>query len=431
MKKNTPFENYLRILKKSWKILNLSEKEISALQKPNAVHTKEISEKMDSRETKEFSAYRMQFNNARWIYKWWIRFHPEANEDEVMALSALMAIKCAVVDIPMWWWKWWVQCNPKEMSQNEIEKVARWWIWAMHEVIWKNKDVPAPDVYTNPQIMAWMVDEFEKIKWRSEPWVLTWKPVEIWWSKWRWSATAQWWVFVLEEYVKSQNLDKKNLRVAIQWFWNAWYFAAKFLKDLWYKIVAISDSQWWIYCKRWLECDEKWWMCPVKIMNTKKEMWSVTHHEKNNKWKIEILSNSELLECDCDILIPAALDNQITAENADKIKAKIILELANWPTNTDADKILNEKWIFVIPDVLANAWWVTVSYFEWVQNNYWYYWEEDEVQEKLKKIMVKAFNNARKNMKEKNISHNISLRDSCFAIAVERILKAMSLKWQI
>lgn len=425
--KNTPFENYLRILENSWKILNLSEKEISALKKPNAIHTKEISIQMDSWEIKEFSAYRMQFNNARWIYKWWIRFHPEANEAEVMALSALMAIKCAVVDIPLWWWKWWVQCNPKELSQNEIEKISRWWIWAMHEYIWKDKDVPAPDVYTNWQVMSWMLDEFEKIKWRSEPWVVTWKPLEVWWSKWRISATAQWWIFILEEYVKSQNLKKEDLRVAIQWFWNAWYFAAKILKDLWYKIVAISDSQWWIYCQKWLKCNESWWICPIEVMESKKSKWSVLNHEWKNEWDLKIISNEELLECDCDILIPAALDNQITSENADKIKAKIILELANWPTSTDADEILNEKWIFVIPDVLANSWWVTVSYFEWVQNNYWYYWEEVEVKEKLEKIIVKAFVEAW----NFSIKKWVSLRNACFAIAVERILKSMKIRGQV
>jgi len=422
MKKNknklTPFENYLKILENSWKILNLSEKEISSLQKPNKIHKKEISIKMDNWSKKVFSAYRMQFNNARWIYKWWIRFHPEANESEVMALSALMSIKCAVVNIPFWWWKWWVQCNPKELSQTEIEKVARWWIWAMHEYIWKNKDCPAPDVYTNPQIMAWMLDEFEKIKWYSEPWVLTWKPIEIWWSKWRWFATAQWWIYVLEEYVNSQNLKKDDLKVAVQWFWNAWYFAAKILWDLWYKVVAVSDSRWWIYCKTWLNTEE--------VMKFKKENKKISWYQNIEK-NIQEISNEDLLECDCDILIPAALDWQITWENAEKIKAKIILELANWPTTFEADDILNKNWVFLIPDVLANAWWVTVSYFEWVQNNFGYYWEEDEVLEKLKKIMIKSFWDA------KNFSNNrqVSIRSACFWIAIERILKAMKLKWQV
>ena len=416
---SNPFQNYLRILKRSWEILWLKEEDLERLTRPNKIHNNKINVKMDNWEEKEFSAYRMQFNNSRWIYKWWIRFHPDANEDEVKALSALMAIKCAVVDIPMWWWKWWVQCNPKEMSAWEIERTARAWVQSMSDFIWKNKDCPAPDVYTNPQIMAWMLDEFEKIKWRTEPWVFTWKPLELWWSQWRGSATAQWWVYVLEEYVKANYLDKTKLRVAVQWFWNAGFFVAKILKELWYKIVAISDSKWASFCKKWEVCDINWWISPIDAMKIKREHGSVTDSQN-----LDIISNEELLECDCDILIPAALDNQITKKNAHKIKAKIILELANWPTTTEADKILEEKWIVVIPDVLANAGWVTVSYFEWVQNNMGYYWTEKEVQKKLKPIMVDAFHDIYKLSKEKNIS----LRESWFAIAVERLLKAMDLR---
>jgi len=416
---NNPFQNYLKILKRSWEILWLKEKDLKRLTEPNQVHNEKIKVQMDNWDEKIFNAYRMQFNNSRWIYKWWIRFHPDANEDEVKALSALMAIKCAVVNIPMWWWKWWVQCNPKEMSQWEIERTARAWVQVMAEFIWKNKDCPAPDVYTNAQVMAWMLDEFEKIKKYTEPWVFTWKPLELWWSQWRWSATAQWWVYVLEEYLKDNNLDRSKMKVAVQWFWNAGYFVAKILRELGYNIVAISDSRWGVYCKEWLECSTKWWICPIDAMETKKKYWSVTDIDN-----LEIISNEELLECDCDILIPAALDNQIRKDNADKIKAKIILELANWPTTTEADKILEKNWKIVIPDVLANAGWVTVSYFEWVQNNMGYYWTEKEVQEKLKPIMVNAFRDMYKLAEEESIT----LREAGFAIAVKRLLAAMKLR---
>lgn len=419
---SNPFQNYLKILKRSWEILWIEESELKRLKEPNEVHTEKIKVKMDNWDEKIFDAYRMQFNNSRWIYKWWIRFHPDADEDEVKALSALMAIKCSVVNIPMWWWKWWVQCNPKEMSKWELERTSRAWVQAMAKFIWKDRDCPAPDVYTNSQIMAYMVDEFEKIQKRSEPWVFTWKPLEIWWSQWRNTATAQGGVYVLEEYVKANNLERKKLKVAVQWFWNAGFFAAKILKKLWYKIVAVSDSRGWVYCKKWLACDEEWWICPTEIMENKRKHWSVTSNEN-----LEIVTNEELLECDCDILIPAALDNQIRKDNADKIKAKIILELANGPTTTEADEILNKNWVVLIPDVLANAWWVTVSYFEWVQNNMGFYWTEEEVQEKLKPIMVNAFSDIHKLSQEKSIS----LREAAFAIAVQRLLTAMKLRGRI
>lgn len=423
---NTPLQNFLVNLKLAWELLNIPYETMEKLQTPNEIHNWEIEIILDNWNMQKFNVYRIQHNNSRWPYKWWIRFHPEANLDEVEALAATMTIKTAVVNIPLWWAKWWVQCDPKKLSQKEIEQVARKWIQHMNDFIWVDKDIPAPDVYTNPQIMAYMMDEYEKINKRSEPWMITWKPIAIWWSLGRDTATSQWWIYLLEELIKIKNLDKSKLKVAIQWFWNAWYHAANILHNLWFLIVAVSDSKWWIYAKNWLDPQEvykmknknwtiHWFYCE----------WTVCNDFELHKQDMKLISNEELLECDCDILIPAALDNQIRLDNADKVKASIILELANWPTTPEADKTLESKWITVIPDVIANAGWVTVSYFEWVQNKMWYYWGLHEVNEKLKHIMSNAFHEAWTMAKNKNIS----LRKACFIIAISRLVEAEMLRW--
>ena len=411
-----PFQNFITNLKDAGKLLDIWEKIICKLSSPNLIHNSKIKIMMDSHKEKEFQCYRVQHNNSRWPYKWWIRFHQDADIDEVKALASSMSIKTAVVNIPLWWAKWWIQCNPKELSKKEIEALSRAWVQKMHEHIWQDIDIPAPDVYTNPKIMAIMMDEYEKINNKSEPWVFTWKPIELWWSLWRNKATAQWWVYVLEEYIKNKWLDKLKLKVAIQGFWNAGYHAARILHWLWFKIVAVSDSSWWIYSKKWID--------PQEVYKIKCEKWKVCDSMKLHKGEAKTITNKSLLECDCDILIPAALDNQITEENVKKIKASIILELANGPTTPKADKILFKKWTIVLPDVLCNAWWVTVSYFEWVQNRMQYYWGESEIEEKLKLIMIDAFNTIWSMAENKKIS----LRKAAFLVAIERIAKAEKLR---
>ena len=307
-----PFENFLINLNEAWKILNISKEIINKLSNPNIIHEKEIEICLDNWKMVKFNAYRVQHNNSRGPYKWWIRFHQGANIDEVKALASAMTIKTAVLSLPLWGWKWWVECNPKNLSRVEIEQVARKWTRAMSDHIGPDKDIPAPDVYTNPQVMSYIMDEFEKISKKSQPWVVTWKPIAIWWSQWRANATAQWWVYVLEQYVKSKSLNKHDLRVAVQWFWNAWFHAARILHWLWYKIVAISDSQWWIYSKNWLD--------PQEIYKAKTEKWTVNHFycewsvcdlKRMDKDWSKIISNADIIKCNCDILIPAALDNQI------------------------------------------------------------------------------------------------------------------------
>lgn len=400
-----PFQNYIENLERVSATTNINPSIIEKLKIPNKIIETQIEVN-----GKKYNAYRVQFNNARGPYKGGIRFHPSADINEVKALSALMAIKCATVNIPMGGGKGGVACNPKEMSEIEIEEVSRAWIRKMAEHIGVDKDIPAPDVYTNPQIMAYMLDEYEKIVGHSEPGMITGKPLELGGSLGRGNATAQGGVYVLEKMIEKLGKSPENLRVAIQGFGNAGSHMANLLYKKGMKIIAVSDSNGGIYDENGLN--------PEELQKIKDEKGTVADAIGKR------ISNNELLELDCDILIPAALDNQITKENASNIKAKIVLELANGPTTPDADAILFEKKIHVVPDVLANAGGVTVSYFEWVQNRQQYYWDENEVNDKLKKIMFSAFDS----VWNKSIQKNSQMRDAAFLLAVERIAKAMELR---
>lgn len=422
--KNTPFENYKKNLEKAGKILKLSKKEIKALETPNKIVNKEIKVKIGGKEEK-IKTYRVQFNNARGPYKGGLRFHPDANLAEVKALAAAMAIKTAVVDIPLGGAKGGVQFNPKDKTQSEIEEVSRAFARTMCEDINVNKDIPAPDVYTTPEIMAYILDEFEKVNDRSEPGVITGKPIELGGSQGRGVATAQGGVCVLEELIKTLDLDSKKQRVAVQGFGNAGFNVAKILHQCGYTIVAISDSSGGMYSKSGFD--------PVLVNKIKQETkqlngfyctGSVCDTEKMLADNVKMITNEELLESDCDILIPAALDNQLRKDNAKNIKAKIILELANGPTTPEADAILKRKGVVVVPDVLANAGGVTVSYFEWVQNRTGFYWSEEEVLDRLKPIMKKAFTDVWMMAQSKKLT----LRQSAFILAVSRIIDAMRLR---
>lgn len=411
---NNPFQNYLDNLERVKNALDLQDADIEKLKTPKNILEKEIT--VDTGDGKEsFSAYRVQFNDARGPFKGGIRFHPAADLDEVKALAALMAVKCAVVDIPMGGGKGGVAIDPKKYDQKTLEKVSRAWVVAMSEHIGVDKDIPAPDVYTNSQIMAYMLDEYEKINNRKEPGVITGKPLELGGSLGRATATAQGGVFVLEEAIKELGFNIAGLRVAVQGFGNAGSVAAKLLSDLGAKIIAVSDSSAALLHEDGLNVDE--------LVEYKNSGGSFKDYSSPNS---SIITNEELLLLNCDVLVPSALDNQITKDNAQKVGAKIILELANNPTTPEADKILFERGIALIPDVLANAGGVTVSYFEWVQNRSGDKWKEEEVFDKLKDIMVKSFKEVFSLAKEKNID----LRLAAFSLGVSRIVKAMKLRGQ-
>lgn len=374
---------------------------------PNRVLEFYIPVKMDDGSVKTFVWYRSQHNNAKWPYKGGIRFHQNVNKDEVMSLSAWMSLKTSVVGLPLWGGKWWIVVNPKELSKWELERLSRWFMEKLAPFIWRNVDVPAPDVNTNWEIMSWMADEYSKIIGEWTPWVITWKPIELWGSLWRNIATAQGWVFSVIKYLEMKSQSIKWKRIVIQWAWNAGLtFAELILKQGWI-VIAISDSKNGIYNINWLDISE--------IKKLKSEKKSVSEYKN---W--EIISNKEILELECDILVPAALELVINKENYKNIRAELIVELANWPVDLEIDQDLFEMWIVVIPDILANAGWVTVSYFEQVQNNMNYYWTENEVLWKLKKIMEKSTEEVVLNADD----FGVSLRDWAYILSIKRILDA-------
>lgn len=364
----------------------------------------------------EVDMYRVQFNNALGPYKGGIRFHPDVDLDEVKTLAITMMLKCSLVGIPLGGAKGGATINPRDFSPKEIEGVARAWARTMAPYIGVDKDIPAPDVNTNGQIMSYMLDEFEKTVGRSEPGVITGKPLGLGGSLGRTQATSQGGVYVLQkvlEYMPELAGDKK---VIIQGFGNVGSYAATILVDLGFTIVGISDSRGAIYKDSGLDV--------VAIAEAKSKERVSLHSLFADNDEVQKITNEDLLVQECDILIPAALENQIHAENAHDIKAKVIVELANNPTDSAADTILKEKGIVLIPDFLANAGGVTVSYFEWVQNRQQYYWTAKEVDARLFDIMVRATD------KVYTLSQKESLtfREAGFQIAVERVGRAAALR---
>ncbi|OGM01333.1 hypothetical protein A3K72_03105 [Candidatus Woesearchaeota archaeon RBG_13_36_6] len=405
------FKNAEKQIDKIASIMKLSKAEVDLLKKPNRIIEVKIPLKLDSGKTKEFDGFRVQYNDARGPTKGGIRYHPDVNLSEVKALAFWMAMKCAVVNIPYGGAKGGVKVNTKELSQAELERLSRGYIQKIHNYIGPYKDIPAPDVYTNAQIMAWMLDEYEKLEKGHFPAVITGKPIELGGSLGREYATSQGGAFVLRELVKILKLNHPKTRVVVQGFGNAGSHIARILNEWGYKIIAVSDSQGAILDQKGLNIKD--------IIKHKQEKETVVGF-RNSK----TITNEELLELDCDVLVPAALENQITKDNANRIKAKVVLELANGPTTPEADEILFKRNIPVIPDILANAGGVTVSYFEWVQNLYGYYWKEEEVLAKLEEIMIKSFKDVYKTSKE----YKVDMRKAAQILAVKRILDAERLR---
>ena len=367
--------------------------------------------RMDSGDIKTFTGYRVLHSSIRGPGKGGIRFHPDSSLDEVRALAFWMAFKCAVVNIPFGGAKGGVICNPKELSKTELEKISREYVRAIYDVMGPDKDIPAPDVYTTPTVMAWMEDEFSKIARGNYPATITGKPVSLGGSLGRSDATGTGGFYTAEEAIKALGKDMKTATVAVQGFGNAGYHFARLMHDAGATIVAVSDSKGAIYSKEGLD--------PDKILNAKKQAGSVTAF--NNA---TMMTNEELLELDVDVLAPAALEDVITTANAGKINAKIIIELANGPVSPDADSIIDEKGILVVPDILANAGGVTVSYFEWVQNRTGERWTLEKVQTRLKEIMVAEFTELHALSKEKNVS----MRLAAYVLGLKRIAEAFEAK---
>jgi len=396
-------------LKECAQIINLSSDAYELLSHPaREVHVS-IPVRMDDGSIKVFPGFRVQYNWAKGPTKGGIRFHPQESIDTIRALAAWMTGKTALLNLPLGGAKGGVICNPKEMSLNELERLSRGYIDKVYEFIGPDKDVPAPDVYTNPQIMALMMDEYSKLCGKNQFGVITGKPLSVGGSAGRMDATARGAVSTVREAAKFLGLDLKKAKVVVHGYGNAGYFAAKLLKEMYgATIIAIADSKGSIINEKGLDPEE------------------VAQYKANNSSVKDFTSNKtanpqDVLGLDTDILLAAALEGSITENNAPQVKAKILAELANGPTTIEADTILTEKGVHIIPDFLCNAGGVTVSYFEMVQNAYMYYWDDEEVYSRLDKKMTTAYHEVLKTSQKMSIN----MRQAAYVVAVGRVLQAM------
>ncbi len=391
--------------------LELAADELDLLDMPRRTFTVHFPVRMDSGRTKMFVGHRVQYNDARGPCKGGIRFHPDLTIDHVRDLAFLMVLKCSVVNIPFGGSKGGVVVSPKELSRNELEQVTRGYIRAIAEYIGPFKDIPAPDVYTDDKIMVWILDEYERIKGMHVPAVVTGKPIELAGSRARSYSTSLGGIYVLEEALSKTGMGELRKGVAVQGFGNVGENAARILYEKGYKVIAVSDSKGGILNETGLNIHEV-----------------TAHKEKTGSVRDFVgarnITNEELLACDCDVLIPAALSDQLNVSNAGDVRAKIVLELANAPTTIEADEIFFQKKIMLIPDVLANAGGVVVSYFEWSQNLNSEYWEEEKVVRRLKNVMISAFNDVYGLCDE----GKCRMRRAAYQIGVKRILHAERLR---
>lgn len=402
-----PFKIAQRQIEHAASLLNLPKEAVEILKHPKRVLSVTFPVKMDNGEVRVFEGYRSQHNDAVGPTKGGIRFHPDVTLDEVKALSMWMSFKCGVVGLPYGGGKGGVICDPREMSKGELERVSRGFMEAIADIVGPEKDIPAPDVYTTPQIMGWMMDTFSRLKGFNSPGVITGKPLIIGGSKGRNEATARGCVFTIQEALKDMGKTPEGATVAIQGFGNAGRIAAKLLSELGCRVVAVSDSRGAIYDPQGLDLNR---------VEELKDQGDLAAYGASFAIQPE-----KLLELDVDILVPAALENVITSANAAQIKARIVAEAANGPTTPEADEILFGNGVKVIPDILANAGGVTVSYFEWVQNLMNYYWSEEEVNLKLKTAMTEAY----RAVQDLATQYKTDLRTAAYMISMERISKAM------
>lgn len=405
------FEIAQKQIKESCEKLGLPEQYYEILKQPMRILQVAIPVKMDNGDVKVFDAWRSQHNNAMGPTKGGLRFHQDVCMDEVRALSMWMTFKCAVLGLPYGGGKGGICVDPRQLSKGELERLSRGWVRAMHSFIGEHKDIPAPDVNTNGQIMAWMGDEYNTIVDVPSPGLFTGKPVEIGGSLGRTAATGNGVDIVVREAAKKLDIDLKKATVVVQGFGNVGSYSAFGLHDMGSKIVAIGDVSGNIYDPSGIN--------PFELLEYAKANGGVKGYPGTT-----LISTDELLGLECDVLLPCALENQITATRAHNVKAKLIAEGANGPTTPEADEILAKKGVIVMPDILANAGGVTVSYFEWVQNLQNYYWSEEEVNEKLDRLMVKAFND----VWEMAAKHDVSHRVAAYMVAINRIAVSMRLK---
>ncbi|MFS0591345.1 Glu/Leu/Phe/Val dehydrogenase [Cytobacillus horneckiae] len=394
------------VIKEALEKLGYTEEMFELLKEPLRLLTVKIPVRMDDDTVSVFTGYRAQHNDAVGPTKGGVRFHPEVNEDEVKALSMWMSLKCGIADLPYGGGKGGIICDPRKMSMGELERLSRGYVRAISQIVGPTKDIPAPDVFTNSQIMAWMMDEYSRLREYDSPGFITGKPLVLGGSQGREKATAQGVVICIEEAAKRRGITIEGARVIVQGFGNAGSFLAKFMHDAGAKVVGISDAHGALYDTNGLDIDY--------LLDRRDSFGSVTNLFNTT------ISNQELLEKECDILVPAAISNQITAANAYKIKASIVVEAANGPTTLEATRILSDRGVLLVPDVLASAGGVTVSYFEWVQNNQGYYWSEDEVLEKLQKVLVHSFENVYEIAEQRKVN----MRLAAYIVGVRKMSEA-------
>ena len=391
-----------QIIKEALEKLGYNDDMYQLIKEPLRTLKVRIPVKMDDGSVKVFTGFRAQHNDAVGPTKGGVRFHPGVSEDEVVALSMWMTLKAGIVNLPYGGGKGGIICDPREMSMDEVERLSRGYVRAISQIVGPTKDIPAPDVFTNSQIMAWMMDEYSAIDQFNSPGFITGKPLVLGGSEGRDRATALGVVICLEEALKKRNMKMDEIRIVIQGFGNAGSFLSKFLFDKGAKIVGISDANGALHDPEGLDIDY--------LLERRDSFGMVTNLFD------DVLSNDELFSLDCDVIIPAAIENQITEANAPDIKAEILCEAANGPTTTEATRILTERGVLIVTDVLASAGGVTVSYFEWVQNNQGYYWTEDEVNEKMQEKLVAAFNE----IYDLHENRQIDMRLAAFIVGLKR-----------
>ncbi|MCC2684578.1 MAG: RocG [Paenibacillaceae bacterium] len=395
------------IIKEALGKMGYSEEMYELLKEPLRVLSVRIPIRMDNGEYRVFQGFRAQHNDAVGPTKGGVRFHPNVTEDEVKALSIWMSLKCGIVDLPYGGGKGGIICDPREMSKGELERLSRGYVRAISQIVGPTKDIPAPDVMTNAQIMAWMMDEYSRIREFDSPGFITGKPIVLGGSQGRESATAKGVTIMIDQALKAKGIPLHKARIVIQGFGNAGSYLAKFMHDSGASVIGISDVYGALYDPNGLDIDD--------LLSRRDAFGTVTKLFPNT------ISNRQLLEQDCDILVPAAIENQITMDNADRIRAKIIVEAANGPTTMEATRFLTAREVLIIPDVLASAGGVVVSYFEWVQNNQGYYWSLEQVDSKLKEVMVKAF----ENVYNVHISRKVDMRLAAYMTGIRKMAEAV------
>ncbi len=415
MENYNPYDNVIQTIKSAAELLGLEQSEYVETMYPQREIKVSFPVKMDDGSVKVFEGYRVQHSNARGPYKGGLRYHPDVNMDEVKALAAWMTFKCAVVGIPYGGAKGGVSVDPRELSQGELERLTRRFTTMIAPFIGPEQDIPAPDVNTNGEIMGWIMDTYSALQGKDSPGVVTGKPVEIGGSLGRPEATGRGVTIATIEMLKRQGTTIVGKRIAIQGMGNVGGVAAQLMYDLGATIVAVSDVSGGLYKKDGLD------ITAIRNHLSAKRGNLLKDYDEAGAIRID---NNGLLTADVDILVPAAMENQITAANANDIKAKLIVEAANGPTTVEGDAILERNGVIVVPDILANAGGVAVSYFEWVQNLQHLTWTEEEVNAKLQGVMERAFEDVYALHKNKNVT----LRTSAYAVALEKIVRTQKIR---